>query len=53
MRSTPTLLIAASVVTALAIAVIWFRAPLLPAVLGACGTGLYLYWRQKNRRPPA
>jgi hypothetical protein len=43
------LLLAASVVIALSIAVIWFRAPLLPALVGACGTGLYLYWRQKNR----
>jgi len=37
--------ILASVVGALAIVLIWFGAPPVPALVGAGGAGLYLWWR--------
>jgi hypothetical protein len=40
--------IMASVIVALAVALIWFRAPLLPALLGGAGAGLLLYWRDRR-----
>jgi hypothetical protein len=41
-------LITGSVVVALVIAVLWFQAPVVPAVVGALGAGLLLYWRQRR-----
>jgi hypothetical protein len=41
-------LIAGSAVVAVVIAVLWFQAPVIPAVLGALGAGLVLYWRQRR-----
>jgi Kef-type K+ transport system membrane component KefB len=41
-------LITGSAVVAVVIAVLWFQAPVVPAVLGALGAGLVLYWRQRR-----
>jgi hypothetical protein len=41
-------LIAASVVIGTFTALVWFRAPLLPAVLGAAAAGLLLYVRARR-----
>jgi hypothetical protein len=43
-------LITGSAAVAVAIAVLWFQAPVVPAVLGALGAGLVLYWRQRRRQ---
>jgi Kef-type K+ transport system membrane component KefB len=41
-------LITGSAVVAVVIAVLWFQAPVVPAVLGALLAGLVLYWRQRR-----
>jgi hypothetical protein len=46
-----TQLIPGSVLTATAIALFWFKAPIVPAVAGALTAGLTLLWG--NRRPTA
>jgi hypothetical protein len=43
-------LITSSVVVAVVIAVLWFQAPIVPAVLGAVTVGGFLYWRQRMVR---
>jgi hypothetical protein len=43
--------IVASAAVALVVAVVWLGAPLLPAVLGAIGAGLVLYWRGRKTTP--
>lgn len=37
-----------SVLTAVAMALLWFKAPVIPAVMGALAGGLVLFW--SNRR---
>jgi Zn-dependent protease with chaperone function len=48
-----TKMIIASVVVGLLGALIWFGAPLVPAMLGALAAGLLLYWRQRRERTAA
>lgn len=43
--------IAGSILTATAIALFWFKAPVVPAAAGALAAGLTLFWG--NRRPTA
>jgi hypothetical protein len=38
----------ASVFLALSLVVIWFGAPPIPALIGAIGAGLVLYWRDRR-----
>jgi hypothetical protein len=47
MRSTQ--MVTASVLTALAIALFWLGAPIVPAVVGVCAGGVVLWW--SNRVP--
>jgi Flp pilus assembly protein TadB len=43
-------IIIASGVTGFFAAVIWLGAPIIPAVLGAIGAGLLLYYRRRPRQ---
>ena len=40
--------LAASVIVAAVMAVSWFGAPLVPALVGAFGTGGVLFWRARR-----
>lgn len=53
MTTGSTKMIIASVVVGLLGALIWFGAPLVPAMLGALAAGLLLYWRQRRERTAA
>jgi hypothetical protein len=41
-------MIAASVLVGMFTALVWFKAPLLPAVIGAAGAGLMLFLRARR-----
>ena len=41
-------LTSASVLAGVATALVWFKAPIIPAVVGALGAGLVLYWRSQR-----
>jgi hypothetical protein len=43
-----TQVISGSVVVAIGMALVWFRAPVVPALLGAVAAGLVLYWRGRR-----
>ena len=49
MNRTPAV-IAASVATAMLIALVWLRAPLIPVMIGALGAGLVLLRAKRRRR---
>ena len=38
----------ASILAGVATALVWLKAPIIPAVLGALGAGLVLYWRAQR-----
>jgi len=42
----PQRVIVASMLLGLSVVLIWFGAPVVPAVVGAVGAGLLLLWRQ-------
>jgi len=41
-------LTSASVLAGVAMALVWLKAPIIPALLGALGAGLALYWRTQR-----
>lgn len=41
----------ASVLAGMTIALVWFRVPVVPAIVGGCGAGLVLYLRARRRMP--
>jgi hypothetical protein len=41
--------IVASGILAVAVAVVWLGAPIVPAVIGALGAGVLLYYRSRSR----
>ena len=41
-------LISASIVAGVATALVWLKAPIMPAALGAVAAGLVLYWRSQH-----
>jgi len=43
-----TQVISGSVVVAIGTALLWFRAPVVPALLGAFAAGLVLHWRSRR-----
>ena len=49
MQSEKTTFIVISAVLGMLVAIVWFGAPLVPAVIGATGAGALIYW--KLRRP--
>lgn len=44
----PERVIVASVLLAVSVVLIWFGAPVVPAVVGAVAAGLFLLWRQRR-----
>ncbi len=43
-----TQVIGASVLVGIVIALVWFKAPLVPALIGAAGAGLVLAWGSRR-----
>jgi len=43
-----TQVISGIVIVAIGTALIWFRAPVVPALLGALAAGLVLHWRDRR-----
>jgi hypothetical protein len=41
-------LIGASIAIGMTVAVLWFRAPLVPALIGAAGAGVVMYMRARR-----